>query len=178
MILLYLRSVSYTHLDVYKRQTYLLTSTQYAEKGQYIKDGHLDMMAVLERFAAFMKAEYRDEDGSFIERQGRLLFLSFLRPIINGTGHYAVEPQTRRNTRMDIQVFYGNEEIIVELKVWHGEKREMDAYDQLTGYLAARGVKKGYLLSFCDNRKAPHENRIFNYNGFEIFEVVVAYRDQ
>ena len=67
------------------RSTYLLTSSQYADKSQYIKDGHLDMTAVLQRFAAFMKAEYRDEDGSFIERQGRLLFLSFLRPIINGT---------------------------------------------------------------------------------------------
>ncbi len=158
------------------RSTYALTSTRYADKKQYIVDGRLNMENVLNRFAAFMKAEYRDEDGSFIERQGRLLFLSFLRPIINGTGHYAVEPQTRQNTRMDIQVFYGNEEFIVELKIWHGEKQELKAYDQLTGYLSARGVQKGYLLSFCENKKAPHRDRVFVHNGFEIYEVVVSCR--
>ena len=160
------------------RSTYALTSTQYTEKSQYIKNGRLDMEIVLQRFAAFMKAEYRDEDGRFIERQGRLLFLSFLRPIINGTGHYAVEPQTRQNTRMDIQVFYRDEEFIVELKLWRGEKYETKAYDQLAGYLDARGVKKGYLLSFCDNKKAPeaHKDGVFRFNGFDICEVVVTYR--
>ena len=52
------------------------------------KDGHLDMIRVLERFQALMKAEYRREDEKFIESQGRLLFLCFLKPIINGTGFY------------------------------------------------------------------------------------------
>lgn len=161
--------ISMTHMET-------VITSQFADKSQYICDGHLNMSMVLQRFSAFMESEYRDEDGGFIERHGRLLFLSFLRPIINGTGHYAVEPQTRQNTRMDIQVFYGNEEFIIELKLWHGEKYELKAYDQLTGYLAARGVRKGYLLSFCDNKKVPHKNQVFNYNGFEIYEVVVAYR--
>ena len=107
-----------------------------------------------------------------------MLFLSFLRPIINGTGHYAVEPQTRQNTRMDIQVFYGNEEFIIELKLWRGEKYETKAYDQLTGSLEARGVRTGYLLSFCDNKEAPrsHTDGVIMHNGFKIYEVVVAYR--
>ena len=104
--------------------------------------------------------------------------MSFLRPIINGTGHYAVEPQTRKNNRMDIQVFYGNQELIVELKVWHGEKYEQEGYDQLVRYLEARGVEKGYLLSFCDNKKAPREDQTFWYCGHEICEVVIAYRDE
>lgn len=160
------------------RSTYELTASRYVEKGQYIHNGRLDMGLVLRRFSAFMKAEYRDEDGRFIESHGRLLFLSFLRPIINGTGHYAVEPQTRKNNRMDIQVFYGNQELIVELKVWHGEKYEQEGYDQLVRYLEARGVEKGYLLSFCDNKKAPREDQTFWYCGHEICEVVIAYRDE
>lgn len=159
------------------RSTYALTSSKYVESGQYVQNGILDMELVLRRFSAFMKAEYRDEDGTFIESHGRLLFLSFLRPIINGTGHYAVEPQTRKNNRMDLQVFYGNQEMIVELKVWRGEKYEQSGYDQLIRYLEARGVEKGYMLSFCNNKEAPHEDRTFHYCGHEICEVIVAYRD-
>lgn len=160
------------------RSTYALSSTQYTDRNLYIEQGHLNMSKVLERFSDFMKSEYREEDGSFIECQGRLLFLSFLRPIINGTGHYAVEPQTRKNTRMDIQVFYGNEEFIVELKIWHGGKYEKEAYNQLVNYLESRGVTRGYLLSFCDNRKAPRKSQVFLYKGYEIHEVIVAYRDK
>jgi len=136
------------------------------------------MSEVLERFAAFIHAEYRDEDGLFIERQGRLLFLSFLKPIINGTGHYAVEPETRGSRRMDVVVFYGGEEHIVELKIWHGEQAAEDAYDQLTGYLESRGQKQGYLLSFCNNKKLPREGKKFEYKGYTIYEVIVAYRDK
>ncbi|MDR3364573.1 MAG: ATP-binding protein, partial [Clostridiales Family XIII bacterium] len=60
---------------------------KYASDSQFVKNGRLDVAHVVNRFAAFMKSEYRDEDGAFIERQARLLFLSFLKPIINGTGH-------------------------------------------------------------------------------------------
>lgn len=156
------------------RSTYALTSAKYTSRELYVQDGRLNMELVLKRFADFMKAEYRREDGDFIERQGRLLFLSFLRPIINGTGHYAVEPQTRRNMRMDVQVFYGAEEFIVELKIWHGMKYEEKAYDQLVDFLEARGVSKGYLLSFCCNQSVPYEFRKFHHRGHEICEVVVA----
>jgi len=148
------------------------------ERSQFIRNGKLDMTTVLNRFSAFMKAEYRDEDGDFIEREGRLLFLSFLKPIINGTGHYVVEPETRGSRRMDVVVFYGGEEHIVELKIWHGEQAAGEAYDQLTGYLISQEQRTGYLLSFCDNRKSPREGRTFTHNGCEITEVIVAYRDK
>lgn len=160
------------------RSAYALTSSGYVEQGQYIHNGILDMELIMCRFSAFLKAEYRDEDGKFIENHGRLLFLSFLRPIINGSGHYAVEPQTRKNNRIDIQVFYGNQEFIVELKVWRGEKYEQSGYDQLVRYLEARDVKKGYMLSFCDNKQAPRQNQTFRYRGHEICEVIEAYRDK
>jgi hypothetical protein len=158
-------------------RTQELLLPKYSDKSQYIRDGRLDMRLVLERFSAFLKSEYRKEDGRFIERQGRLLFLSFLRPIINGTGHYAVEAQTRQNTRMDIQVFYGSEEFIVELKLWHGAKKERDGYAQLAGYLDARGLEQGYLVSFCENLKTPRENQEIEYNGHKIYEVIIAYRE-
>ncbi|MEG0269412.1 MAG: AAA-like domain-containing protein [Raoultibacter sp.] len=147
-------------------------------KSSFIMNGRMDMAKVLNRFAAFMKSEYRDEDGEFIEREGRLLFLGFLKPIINGKGHYVVEPETRGSRRMDVVVFYGGEEHIVELKIWHGEQAASEAYDQLTGYLHMQEQPIGYLLSFCDNRKSPREGKTFTHNGCQITEVIVAYRDK
>ncbi len=99
--------------------------------------------------------------------------MSFLRPIINGTGHYAVEPQTRQNMRMDIQVFYGKDEFVVELKRWNGAAYEQKGYEQLAEYLAARGLKKGYLVSFCRNVKKPQRERWLRYGPYEICEVIV-----
>lgn len=119
------------------------------EKSQFIKeDGHLDMVRVLDRFQAFMKSEYREEDEKFLENQGRLLFLCFLKPIINGTGFYYVEPETRNSSRMDIVVTYLDEEFIIELKIWHGDSYRKDGIKQLNGYLDSREHKKGYLVSF------------------------------
>lgn len=150
-----------------------LINSEYIEKSQYIHAGRLDMEKVVQKFAAFMKSEYREEDGAFVERQGRLLFLGFLRPIINGTGHYAVEPQTRKNMRMDIQVFYGREEFVVELKLWKGQVYEQKGFDQLVDYLEAKGLQQGYMISFCRNRKKPKEDQWMRYRGHDIFEVIV-----
>jgi hypothetical protein len=152
-----------------------LSVSDYSIKEQYIQNGHLNMDYVLQRFSALLYTEYRDEDAAFIERQGRLLFLSFLRPIINGTGHYAVEPETRGNSRMDIQVFYGSDEFIIELKIWHGEQYEKRGYDQLCDYLDARQQHKGYMLSFCKNKNKPQEGGQIQYRGHEISEFVVMY---
>lgn len=124
--------------------------TDYAgqERSQFIKDGKLDMPQVLRKFQELMRSEYRQEDERFLERQGRLLFLCFLKPIINGIGSYYVEPQTRNNSRMDIVVAYGGEEHIIELKLWRGDQYRADGIRQLDGYLDARGADTGYLVSF------------------------------
>ena len=76
-----------------------------------------------------MHDEYRDKDEKFIEREGRLLFLCFLKPIINGKGFYYVESETRMDNRMDIVVTYGTEQHIIALKIWHGESYENEAFN-------------------------------------------------
>ena len=82
------------------------------ENSQFVESGELDMEQALRKFQEIMKAEYRKEDMPFIERQGRLLFLCFMKPIINGKGNYYVEPETRDNTRMDVVISYGGYEYI------------------------------------------------------------------
>jgi hypothetical protein len=144
----------------------------------FIHDGVLDMDTVLRRFGEFMKSEYRDEDADFIERQGRLLFLSFLRPIINGKGNYAVESETRGSRRMDIVVFFGGREYIIEIKIWRGESYEQAGMAQLAEYLKGKSQSKGYLLSYANLKKSPRKGGLQTVDGVEIYEEIVAYRDR
>ena len=140
----------------------------------YVADNKLNMEFVLKRFRDLLREEYREEDGTFIERQGRLIFLSFLKPIINGTGFYYVEPQTRDNRRMDLIVSYGKEEFIVELKIWRGDKYEQKGRDQLSEYLNIRNKKEGYLVTFdLSKDKQDKEPEWIEANGKKIFEVII-----
>lgn len=146
------------------------------EKNQFLfDDGHLNMRQVLLKFQELMYAEYREKDEKFYERQGGLLFLCFLKPIINGIGNYFVEPQTRNNERMDIVVFYERQEYIVELKIWHGEKYRKKGLEQLEKYMDSRKTGNGYLVSFSFNQKKEGLVREIELadSGGKIYEVVI-----
>ena len=140
----------------------------------YVQNGRLNMEHVVTRFRDLMREEYRESTVPFLEKEGRLLFLTFLKPIINGNGFYYVEPQTRDNRRMDLVVTYDKQEFIVELKIWRGDKYEEKGRDQLSGYLATRGMDEGYLVTFdFSNNKQDAEPQWIEWNGKRIFEVVV-----
>ncbi|MCI9485604.1 MAG: AAA family ATPase [Lachnospiraceae bacterium] len=144
----------------------------------FTSDGALNMGIVLKKFQDFMKAEYRKRDEAFMERQGRLLFLTFIKPIINGSGHYVVEPETRDNTKMDIVIFYGEKEYILELKLWHGPKRFIDSLDQLARYMDSRGQSEGWLLifSFLTDREKKMEDyteEVITADGKKIYSFLV-----
>jgi len=140
----------------------------------YIQNGRLNMEYVVERFAELMHEEYRESTVAFVEKEGRLLFLTFLKPIINGVGFYYVEPQTRDNRRMDLVVNYGRQEFIVELKIWRGDKYEQTGREQLSEYLAIRGMDEGYLVTFdFSKNRSTAEPQWLEVNGRRIFEAVV-----
>ena len=171
------------HNLIFEEALFLYFTLDYAIKNStklspfqlnYVHNGHLNMEHVITRFADLMHQEYRKSDEEFLERQGRLIFLSFLKPIINGTGFYYVEPQTRDNRRMDLVVTYDRQEFVVELKIWHGDKYEEKGRDQLSSYLALRGLDEGYLVTFdfSKNKQATTPQWI-EWNGKRIFEVTV-----
>ncbi len=56
----------------------------------------LNMEAVLLGFQSFMKKEYSKKDRDFLEKNGRLVFLAFIKPIINGGGYDFQCPRQRR----------------------------------------------------------------------------------
>ena len=104
-----------------------------------------------------------------------MLFLCFLKQIINGIGFYYVEPETRNNERMDVVVTYGGEEHIVELKLWHGEEYRKKGIVQLENYMDSRSAKRGYLLSFSFLKEKEYISQTIDLEDVDksIFEVVV-----
>lgn len=122
------------------------------DKNQFIVDGHLNMRLVLEKFVMHFHELYGDSRESFIEDEGRKYFLLYLRPIINGTGNYYIESQTRGLRRTDIIVDYHGEQYIIEMKIWHGKEYNNRGEKQLVSYLDDYHQKKGYMLSFNFNK--------------------------
>ncbi|MFK7980287.1 MAG: AAA-like domain-containing protein, partial [Saprospiraceae bacterium] len=56
--------------------------------GHFLLDNHeLDLEAVLLKFQQVMKEQHSLKTTDFLEEQGRLVFLSFLAPILNGHGY-------------------------------------------------------------------------------------------
>ncbi len=123
------------------------------EKNQFIEYGRLNMELVLEKFVRHFDDLYGDRDLNFYEEDGRRYFLLYLRPIINGNGNYYIEAETRNRERTDVIIDYGGEQIIVELKVWHGEAYNTRGEKQLLDYLSYYHLDKGYMVSFNFNKK-------------------------
>ena len=44
---------------------------------------------------------------------------------------------------MDIVIFYGKKEYIIELKIWHGELKHGEGIEQLAEYMDIRKQNKG-----------------------------------
>lgn len=140
-----------------------------------VRDNRFDMQLCLEKFAVHFKEIYNPrEDAEFLERHCRMVFLSYLKPLINGSGFYHMESQLADYRRMDIVVDYGKQQFIVELKRWNGDEAHSRAYEQLLGYMEARGAQEGYLLTF-DFSKNPksYESRWVEIDGRRIFDIIV-----
>ena len=137
--------------------------------------GRFDMELCLRKFAEHYAEMFSERDAEFIEREGRLLFLSYLKPLINGQGFYHIESQLTDLRRMDIVVDFGRDQFIVELKLWKGESEHNKAYEQLVGYMDGKGFSTGYLLTF-DFRKGVNKQpyaKWVDFDGKRIFDVVV-----
>ena len=103
-----------------------------------------------------MKHEYSEKREKFLEADGRLLFLAFISPIINGIGFAFKEVQGGEEKRFDIVITYNNKMYVLELKKWYGEEYHKKGLYQLGEYLEQYGLEDGYLLIF-DFRKSKSE---------------------
>ena len=140
-----------------------------------VRDGRFDMELCLRKFAEHYAEIFSDGDAEFLERHGRLLFLSYLKPLINGQGFYHIESQFTDLRRMDVVVDFGRQQFIIELKRWRGEAYQAEGYAQLCGYLDSRRADTGYMLTF-DFRKDADKTRRAEWvetGGKRIFDVTV-----
>ena len=121
-------------------------------RNQFVTDGKLNMRLILQRFIETYTEVIGPLEERFKEKDGRELFLLYLKPIINGTGNYYIEAQTRDQTRTDIIVDYLGKQYIVELKIWRGPRYNAEGEKQISEYLDYFGLATGYMLSFNFNK--------------------------
>ncbi|TDP81427.1 PD-(D/E)XK nuclease superfamily protein [Halanaerobium saccharolyticum] len=138
-------------------------------KDSFIDNGQLNLKAVLERFQVFIKEQYSDRDRDFLERNGRLIFLAFLKPIINGKGFDFKEVQISQEKRIDVVITYLEQKYIVELKIWRGEEYHQRGLEQLADYLESQNMDQGYLLSFNFNLNKEYKNEEMEVKNKKIF---------
>ena len=138
------------------------------------KSGDLNMPLIINRFQELVRQKHNKED-EFLEREGRFMFICFLKPIINGTGFYYCEPENDDSSRMDLVINYNHKEYVVELKIWHGTEYEISGREQLSGYLDSRGLDEGYLVtfSFLKEKVVQAKPEWIEYGGKRIYEAVV-----
>ena len=150
-----------------------ITQASFLDKSGFVVDGHLNLRKILEKFVLHFQELYGDKDQKFVEEYGRRFFLLYLRPIINGTGNYYIESQTRDKKRTDVIVDYRGEQFLIEMKIWHGKEYHERGEVQLTEYLDIYHKQTGYMLSFNFNKKK--ETGVFDrkIGSKQIIEAVV-----
>ncbi|WP_026659491.1 AAA-like domain-containing protein [Butyrivibrio sp. AC2005] len=121
-------------------------------KNIFVENGKLNVRLILEHFIQTYQQIYGPLGEKFKEKDGREQFLLYLKPIINGTGNYYIEAQTRDQKRTDIIIDYLGQQYIIELKIWHGERYNESGEKQISEYLDYFGLNTGYMLSFNFNK--------------------------
>jgi len=162
----------YAHLMSALHQTKYQTVNRLGGPQFYTADG-LDVPLILQRFQAFMKEHGSNRDLDFLEREGRLLFLAYLRPILNGIGFDFKEPSVGDERRMDIVITYREKRYVLELKRWYGEKAHQEGLQQLSDYLDLYGLLEGYLLIYDFNKNKVYKDEPIPFKDKQIYAVWV-----
>lgn len=161
--------------DYFIAENQINSLQQPVSNGVFIdKNGDLNMPLIINRFKDLVSKKH-DKEDEFLEREGRFMFICFLKPIINGTGFYYSEPENDDSSRMDLVVTYNRKEYVIELKIWHGTEYEISGRDQLSEYLETRNLSEGYLVtfSFLKEKVIQEKPEWIEHNGKKIYEAIV-----
>ncbi len=170
------------HNRIYEQRIYTYMMTKLLTSGpapipalqpEYYTEDGLNITLILQKFQAFMKEHCSARDAKFLEREGRLLFLSYLRPIINGRGFDFKEPNVSDERRMDIVITCRNTRYVIELKIWHGQEYHQKGLKQLSDYLDMYSLKQGYLLIYNFNKNKKYKEEQIAFEDKQIFAVWV-----
>ncbi len=140
---------------------------------KFIENGELNILLILQKFQLFLKEHNSSKDNKFLEKNGRLLLMSFLRPIINGKGFLFKENVTAEDRKMDLVITFNNKRYVVELKIWYGEKYLSDGIEQLCDYLDSYSLDTGFMLIFNFNKNKKYETKVVQGIDKKIMAVFV-----
>ena len=136
------------------------------------RGNRFNMQLCLERFQVHWHEIYSEKSSIFLEKECRMLFLMYLKPLLNGVGFYFIESAFTDDRRMDVVVTYGNQLFVLELKTWKGSLYNEKGVEQLLGYMNKLGEEKGYLVTFDFRKKpeniAPQWRQIGDKQVFEV----------
>lgn len=142
--------------------------------GGYVNsDNSLNMELVLTKYQAFMREQYSQKDRKFLERNGRLVFLAFVKPILNGKGFDFKEAQISEERRLDVVLTYYNSKYVAELKIWRGAEAHEKGLVQLADYLDRQALNEGFLVIFDHSATKSWQMDRREINGKSIFMVWV-----
>ncbi|MGL5416736.1 MAG: AAA family ATPase [Clostridium sp.] len=144
----------------------------YNLKNNFVTETGINFTKVLLKFQQFFKEQYSHLDQKFIEREGRLLFLAFIKPIINGVGFDFKEVQISEEKRLDVVIAYLKEKYIVELKIWRGKEYHEKGLIQLADYLDINGVNIGYLVIYNFNKGKEYK---FEETTVQNKKIIIVY---
>lgn len=122
------------------------------QRNIFVENGKLNVRLIMEHFIRTYHEVFGPLEERFREKDGRELFLLYIKPIINGTGNYYIEAETRDQRRTDVIIDYLGQQYIIELKIWHGERYNARGEQQISDYLDYFGLSNGYMLSFNFNK--------------------------
>ncbi len=140
---------------------------------KFKENGELNILMILEKFQLFMKEHHSSKDNKFLEKNGRLLLMSFLRPIINGHGYMFKENVTSEDRKMDLVITYNDKRYVIELKIWYGEKYLTDGIEQLSDYLDSYSLDTGFILIYNFNKNKKYEIKKVEHSSKNITAVFV-----
>jgi hypothetical protein len=142
-------------------------------KGYRLPNSEFNIELVLLKFQAFMRDQYSQKDRDFLEKNGRLVFLAFIKPIINGSGYDFKEVQISEERRLDVVITYFNHKYVAELKIWRGQAAHEEGLNQLSDYLNRQALKVGYLLIFDHANTKTWTSEWIDWQDKKIFVVWV-----
>ena len=131
------------------------------------------MELILQKFQAFMHEQYSKHDRNFLERNGRLVYLAFMKPILNGHGYDFKEVQISEERRLDVTITFYQHKYVAELKIWRGQVAHEEGLNQLDDYLDRLKLTEGYLIIFDHKEIKTWDSGWIEHNGKRIFIVWV-----
>jgi hypothetical protein len=133
----------------------------------------LNMEKALMKFQMYMREHYSKHDRDFLEHNGRLVFLAFMRPILNGHGYDFKEVQISEERRLDVTITFYQHKYVAELKIWRGEVAHEKGLTQLANYLDRLNLDTGYLVVFDHKEIKTWQSQWIEYQGKKIFIIWV-----